>query len=284
MTSAALRGSLLLVPNTLDLGTAHAPQLADVLGLQVITEASRLTHWVAEDAKVARAFLKRVAAQSPLTLPLQSIQIQELPRPPKGREVVSDPRALNLLLAPALQGHDIGLISDAGLPAVADPGALLVAAAHSAGLRVWPLAGASSLLLALAASGLNGQRFAFEGYLPTDAGERAGRVRALETLSRRERQTQIAIETPYRNTALATALIDTLQPATALSIACGVTLPGGWCITRPVNQWRHSPPQFTDKHHPAVFLAGGLKSAAPTRGQSLRPCRRRAALRLFSLA
>jgi 16S rRNA (cytidine1402-2'-O)-methyltransferase len=247
-------GSLLLVPNTLDLGTAHAPPLDSLLGNQVITEASRLTHWVAEDAKVARAFLKRVAEHTPLALPLQAIQIQELPRPPKGRATPPDPREFSALLSPALQGHDVGLISDAGLPAVADPGALLVAAAHAAGIRVWPLAGASSLMLALAASGLNGQRFCFAGYLPTDAAERTAHVRALETASRRERQTQIAIETPYRNAALAAALIDTLMPSTQLSIACGVTLPGGWCVTRAVNQWRQAPPRFTDKHLPAVFL------------------------------
>jgi 16S rRNA (cytidine1402-2'-O)-methyltransferase len=247
-------GTLLLVPNTLDLGTAHAPPLEMLLGAQVMAEAARLTHWVAEDAKVARAFLKRVAAHTPLALPLQSIQIAELPRPPKGRAAPADPPTLAALLAPALQGHDIGLVSDAGLPAVADPGALLVAAAHAAGVRVWPLAGASSLLLALSASGLDGQRFAFTGYLPTDAAERAARVRLLEATSRRERQTQIAIETPYRNAALAAALIEMLQPATRLSIACGVTLPGGWCLTRPVSAWRQAPPQFTDKHLPAVFL------------------------------
>ena len=254
MTSAAVRGSLLLVPNTLDLGTAHAAALDSLLGAGVIITAARLAHWVAEDAKVARAFLKRVAEHTPLALPLQAIQIDELPRPPKGRAATPDPRAWTALLAPALQGHDIGLISDAGLPAVADPGALLVAAAHAAGVRVWPLAGASSLMLALAASGLNGQHFAFVGYLPTDAAERATRVRALEGLSRREQQTQIAIETPYRNAALAAALIDILQPTTRLSMACGVTLPGGWCITRTVSQWRQAPPQFTDKHLPAVFL------------------------------
>jgi 16S rRNA (cytidine1402-2'-O)-methyltransferase len=254
MTTAPVRGSLLLVPNTLDLGTVHAPPLDALLGTQVITEASRLTHWVAEDAKVARAFLKRVAQHAALAVPLQSIQINELPRPPKGRAAAADPREWSALLAPALQGEDLGLISDAGLPAVADPGALLVAAAHAAGIRVWPLAGASSLMLALAASGLEGQRFAFAGYLPTDAAERAARVRDMEAASRREQQTQIAIETPYRNAALAAALIETLQPATRLSIACGVTLPGGWCLTRKVSEWRQAPPQFADKHLPAVFL------------------------------
>jgi len=251
-------GSLLLVPNTLDLGAPHTPSIATVLGTQVLTESARLAYWVAEDAKVARAFLKRVAEHVPLALPLQAIQIVELPRAPKGRDSACNAAAgageLGALLAPARQGHDIGLISDAGLPAVADPGALLVAAAHEAGVRVWPLAGASSLMLALAASGLQGQRFTFAGYLPTDAAQRVAQVRKMEATSRREQQTQIVIETPYRNAALAAALIDSLQPQTRLCIACGVTLPGGWCRTRTVAQWRAVPPQFADKHLPAVFL------------------------------
>jgi 16S rRNA (cytidine1402-2'-O)-methyltransferase len=247
-------GSLLLVPNTLDQGVPQAPSIERVLGSDVLAAAARLTHWVAEDAKSARAFLKRVAQHQALAQPLQGIDVQELPRPVKGRSEGVDPRQFERLLAPALQGHDLGLLSEAGLPAVADPGALLVAAAHAAGVRVWPLAGASSLMLALAASGLQGQRFAFVGYLPTDAAERASRVRALEAASRREQQTQIAIETPYRNAALATAMLDTLQPTTRLAIACGVTLPGGWCAMRPVRSWRATPPQFADKHLPAVFL------------------------------
>jgi 16S rRNA (cytidine1402-2'-O)-methyltransferase len=247
-------GTLLLVPNTLDLGAPQAAPIEAVLGVEVLATAARLSHWVAEDAKQARAFLKRVAQQHALAQPLQAIDVQQLPRPPKGRDDPPDVHALRHLLAPAQQGHDIGLLSDAGLPAVADPGALLVAAAHATGVRVWPLAGASSLMLALAASGLQGQRFAFAGYLPTEPAERAARLRTLEASSRREQQTQIAIETPYRNAALASALIETLQPATRLSIACGVTLPGGWCVTRTIAAWRAAPPAFPDKHLPAVFL------------------------------
>jgi 16S rRNA (cytidine1402-2'-O)-methyltransferase len=137
---------------------------------------------------------------------------------------------------------------------VADPGAALVASAHRLGLTVLPLAGPSSLMLALAASGLNGQSFAFVGYLPTEAGARAARLQVLQQQSRRERQTQIAIETPYRNTALMTALLQDLQPETQLSVAVGLTLPGGWCATRSVAQWRSQPPTFDNKHLPAVFL------------------------------
>jgi 16S rRNA (cytidine1402-2'-O)-methyltransferase len=248
------RGTLLLVPNTLDLGAPDAPSIDTVLAAGVLQHAARLAHWVAEDAKTTRAFLKRVNAVVPLARPLQTIDIRELPRPPKG--VRTAPLDLDFapLLAPALAGADIGLISEAGLPAVADPGAALVAAAHRLGIDVLPLAGPSSLLLALAASGLNGQSFAFVGYLPTDAAERTTRVQALQQQSRRERQTQLAIETPYRNAALMTALLTALQPDTQLSVACGLTLPGGWCKTRSVAQWRAQPPAFDNKHLPAVFL------------------------------
>jgi 16S rRNA (cytidine1402-2'-O)-methyltransferase len=256
MSGAPPRGRLWLVPNALDLGSDPVAPLDRVLPRAAIERAAALGHWVVEDAKSARAFLKRVEALCPLGRALQAIEVRELPRPPKdGRAPQAD---LAPLLAPALAGHDIGLLSDAGLPAVADPGAALVAEAHAAGIAVEPLAGPSSITLALAASGLHGQSFAFVGYLPTEPGARAARVRELEQRSRREGQTQIAIETPYRNAALAGALIETLQPDTRLAIACGLTLPGGWCRTRPVREWRAEPPRFADKHAPAVFcwLAG----------------------------
>ena len=251
---AAPRGTLLLVPNTLDLGAADAPCIDAVLPAGVLQQAARLTHWVAEDAKTTRAFLKRVDGLFPLAQPLQAIEIRELPRPAKGARTAAPAVDLTPLLSPALAGHDIGLISEAGLPAVADPGAALVACAHRLGITVRPLAGSSSLLLALAASGLNGQSFAFVGYLPTDAAERAARLQALQQHSRRERQTQIAIETPYRNAALMVALLEALHADTQLSVACGLTLPTGWCLTRSVAQWRARPPVFADKHLPAVFL------------------------------
>ena len=248
------RGTLLLVPNTLDLGAPDAPSIDAVLPAGVLQQAARLAHWVAEDAKTTRAFLKRVDTLFPLVQPLQAIEISELPRPAKGARTAAPAVDLTPMLSAALAGHDIGLISEAGLPAVADPGAALVACAHRLGVAVRPLAGPSSLLLALAASGLNGQSFAFVGYLPTDAAQRAARLQALQQQSRRERQTQIAIETPYRNAALMTALLESLQPDTQLSVACGLTLPAGWCMTRSVAQWRARPPAFADKHLPAVFL------------------------------
>ena len=254
-------GRLVLVPNTLDLGTDNEVDLRDVLPQAVIARAAALGHWVAENAKTTRAFLKRVDRLVPLAQPLQLVQITELPRPPKGGGVGKGlPAAVDLgpLLAPALAGHDVGLLSEAGLPAVADPGAALVQAAHGLGLRVEPLAGPSALLLALAASGLNGQSFAFVGYLPVESAARAARIRELEALSRRANQTQIAIETPYRNDALLGALIEHLQPATRLAVACGLTLPGERCESRKVQAWRASRGVPLGSRLPAVFswLAG----------------------------
>ena len=244
----------MLVPTPLDFGLRDAsplPELQEVLALGVIRQAAALSHWVAENAKTARAFLKRVDAVVALAQPLQSLHIVELPRPAKGASAAA-PADLSMLLAPALQGHDIGLVSEAGLPAVADPGAALVRAAHDLGLTVLPLAGASALLLALAASGLNGQSFAFVGYLPVEAASRATRIRELEALSRRAAQAQLAIETPYRNPALLAALLATLQPATRLSVSCGLTRAQGWTHSDSVAGWRDRPrPVASDV--PAVF-------------------------------
>ena len=248
---AAAIGTLWLVPAPLDLGTAATP-LDEVLPRGVIRRAAALAHWVAEDARSARALLKRVHAVEPLALPLQSIQIIELPRPRKGSREALPAEAWRALLQPALEGHDLGLISEAGLPAVADPGAALVAEAHQAGVPVLPLPGASSLLLTLAASGLNGQSFAFVGYLPQEAAARAARIRELEALSRRLQQTQLVIETPYRNAALLQALLAALAPTTRLSVSCGLTLPGGWTRADSVTAWRARPLQMPDRW-PAVF-------------------------------
>ena len=254
MSGPAPRGRLVLVPNTLDLGTDCEVDLRAVLPQAVIERAATLGHWVAENAKTTRALLKRVGALVPLAQPLQQVQISELPRPPKGGGAKGAAAPdLKPLLAPALAGHDIGLLSEAGLPAVADPGALLVAAAHALGLVVEPLAGPSALLLALAASGLNGQSFAFVGYLPVDAAARAARIRELDALSRRLNQTQIAIETPYRNDALLAALAEHLQPGTRLAVACGLTLPGQRCETRTAKAWRQQPGPALGGRLPAVF-------------------------------
>jgi 16S rRNA (cytidine1402-2'-O)-methyltransferase len=240
----AVRGALFLVPNTLDFGTpAEAARIDEVLPASVIRTAARLTHWVAENAKTTRAFLKRIDAVVPLPCALQAMSIVELPRPQKGARNAPAPD-LGALLVPAFQGHDIGLISEAGLPAVADPGAALVQAAHGAGIQVIALPGPSSLVLALAASGLNGQSFAFVGYLPVEAAERGARIRELEALSRRVHQTQLMIETPYRNGALLAALLGHLQPGTRLSVSGALTLPNGFTRTDTVQSWKSRPTEL----------------------------------------
>ena len=232
-------GTLYLVPNTLDFGSAGSvTPIQDLMPLGVIRVAAALGHWISENAKTTRAFLKRVDAVIPLAEPIQSIRIVELPRPPKGGHgkavTIDGPR----LLAPALEGRDLGLQSEAGLPGVADPGSEIVEAAHAMGIQVQPLPGASSLLLALAASGHNGQSFAFVGYLPTDPTARSVRIKELEALSRRHAQTQLMIETPYRNDALLSALLAHLQPSTRLSISCGLTCPGAFTRSGSVGDWR----------------------------------------------
>ncbi len=245
------QGRLILVPNTLDLD-AQAVDIQDLLPLGVLRQAAALQHWAVENARSARSFLKRVQAVTPLACPLQALAMAELPRPRKGSGQTVPAAEWQMLLAPALAGHDLGLLSEAGLPAVADPGAALVQAAHRAGIAVVPLAGASSLLLALAASGLNGQSFAFIGYLPQEAAPRASRLRDLEAASRRLQQTQIVIETPYRNAALLAALLAGLQPQTQLSVSIGLTGPAGWTHTASVAQWRQAPRSMSDRE-PAVF-------------------------------
>lgn len=255
-TRSSAPGTLVLVPNTLDFGLAPVP-LDEVLPAGVIRRAAALTHWAAEDAKTARAFLKRVDAVVPLARPLQAIEVTELPRPRKGSREAVPASAWQALLAPALAGVDVGLISEAGLPAVADPGAALVAAAHELGVPVLPLSGPSSLMMALAASGLNGQSFAFVGYLPQDAAARVARIKELEALSRRLGQTQLMIETPYRNEALLDSLLQTLAPMTRLAVCAGLTTPTPYSASANVAEWRRRTPRLPDRV-PAVFavLAG----------------------------
>ena len=246
-------GKLILMPNTLDFGVDDSLDLRDVLPQRVIETAARLTHWAAENAKTTRSLLKRVDAISPLAQPLQAMQIAELPRPPKGGRGGGDDAAAWLaLLDPAHEGHDLGLISEAGLPAVADPGAALVQAAHGAGVPVVALPGPSALLLALAASGLNGQSFAFVGYLPVEAAARDVRIREIEAMSRRLGQTQLIIETPYRNAALLAALVAQLKGDTRLSVSCALATPVAFTRSDRVAAWRTAPTGLP-ADRPAVF-------------------------------
>ena len=240
-----MKGTLFLVPNALGAGA-----LDHVLTSEVRSITASLDYFVAENAKTARAFLNQVALTHPLRLKLQDIEIREL-------NVKTPASALPDLLAPLLAGRQGGLVSEAGVPAVADPGADLVRLAHERGIRVRPLVGPSSILLALMSSGLSGQNFAFNGYLPTDVAERANRIRQLEQRSRQEQQTQIFIETPYRNDALLQALSTHCQPSTQICIATQLTLEDEAIQRMSAQAWKQEIaagrlPDFRKK--PTVFL------------------------------
>ncbi|WJF89500.1 SAM-dependent methyltransferase [Paraburkholderia bonniea] len=233
-------GVLYLIPNTLGEGDADA--LATVLPASVQAKAASLCYYIGENAKTTRVFLKKIGTERPI----QEIEIKEL-------NVNTPAGEIDRLLAPILAGTDAGLVSEAGCPAVADPGALLVRRAHERGVKVVPFVGPSSILLALMASGLNGQSFAFHGYLPVDAVERAKRLRDLEQQSRKGRQTQIFIETPYRNRALFDTLLATCAPSTLVCVAVDLTLGSETIMSHATADWKKK--AVPDLHkRPAIFL------------------------------
>jgi 16S rRNA (cytidine1402-2'-O)-methyltransferase len=245
-----MTGILYLVPNTLGQTDVDFHSLAQIIPAEVLALTARLDYFIAENAKTTRAFLKLVAATHSLAKPLQEIHIAEL-------NVNTAPSALPALLAPLMAGQDAGLISEAGVPAVADPGANLVRLAHDKGISVKPLVGPSSLLLAVMASGLNGQSFAFNGYLPVESGQRTKRIKELENRSRQERQTQLFIETPYRNGPLLEALCATCQANTLVCVATDLTLASESVKTQTAMGWKNDlmsgkAPNFHKK--PSVFL------------------------------
>ena len=209
------------------------------LPVAVLQRIRELKDFVVENAKSARAFLSAAGCRP------RELSITELNEHTPAGDL---PR----LLAPLREGRPLGLLSEAGCPAIADPGAALVEAAHAAGFRVVPLVGPSAITLALMASGLEGQRFAFCGYLPRDAAERNRRIKQLEQRSRREQETEIFIETPYRNDALLAALVDACAPGTRLCVAADLTLPTESIRTQALADWRRSRPTLGKR--PAVFL------------------------------
>lgn len=217
-----MAGTLYLIP--VPLGPV-APETC--LPPDTLAAARRLDRFVVERAKTARAHLKAMGHP----LPLQSIAMQELNEHTPASAIAD-------LLAPLVAGHDLGLLSEAGCPAVADPGANLVRAAHAASIAVVPLVGPSSILLALMASGLGGQRFAFHGYLPAKEPERSRSIQALEKAARRDQATQLFIETPYRAAALLDALAATLSPAMLVSVGADLGLPGQFIRTQRAQDWR----------------------------------------------
>ena len=234
--SSDRRGSLYLLPNTLG---DVAPEA--VIPTAALDRARSLDYIIAEDPKAARAFLKRIAP----TRPLQSIRVERLDHNTKGSDIPA-------FLEPLLAGSDAGLLSESGLPAVADPGASLVRLAHEKGVHVAPLSGPSSILLALSASGLDGQRFAFHGYLPIAETELVSTLKECERQSRKLKQTQIFMETPYRNDRTLAAMLRALAPATLVCVAADLTLESETVKTRPVVAWRKETLQL--KGRPTVFL------------------------------
>jgi 16S rRNA (cytidine1402-2'-O)-methyltransferase len=253
--SAITRGKLYLVPAPLDFGCDAQAALQDVMPWATLQIAARLPCWICENAKSTRAYLKRINELQPLTHVIQSLQIQELPREIHKKGDHAGNFDARPLLAAAMQGTDMGLVSEAGMPAIADPGSSVVRAAHDLGLQVVPLTGPMSLMLALAASGLNGQNFAFVGYLPQEAASRAQRIRELESLTLKTGQTQLFIETPYRNAVLLQALLQTLQGNTRLALSCGLTMEQGWSHSAQVSAWHRGKPDVPT-NLPTVFCIG----------------------------
>ena len=247
-----MTGTLYLVPNLLGLVPPER-----VLPAHTLEVARGLAHWVVETPKAARAFLGSIGPAQPIA----ALDIAALPRDPGAVDV-------RTLLGPALRGADLGLLSDAGAPGVADPGAGVVAAAHAAGVRVVPLVGPSALLLGLMAAGMNGQRFAFHGYLPVKPDARARALTTLERDSRAQDMTQLFIETPYRNAAMIATLAQVLEGSTAVCDAADLTLPTETIERRSAVAWRTVDATRYDKR-PALFLlqaaAGRAVRSAPTR-------------------
>lgn len=248
-----MTGILYLIPNSLGPSSDQQHPLAHIIPETVQAMSAQLHYFVAENAKTARAHLKLIDQAHPLSKPIQEIHIAELH--------VNTPAAeLDTLIAPLLQGHDVGLISEAGVPAVADPGANLVRLAHQKGITVRPLVGPSSLLLGLMGSGLNGQSFAFHGYLPTDATARAKRIKELEDRSRKEKQTQLFIETPYRNAAMLEALCSQCAGSTLICVATDLSLSSEKIETLAASEWKkrlqkNAAPDFHKKPSLFLFLA-----------------------------
>ena len=230
-----MRSTLYAIPTPL----GGAP--ADALPEPVLGIIRSLRDFVAENAKTARGFLAAVG----MPCALRELRVEVL-----DEHTPAD--SVRALLAPLREGRPLGLLSEAGCPAIADPGALLVDAAHREGHRVAPLIGPSSIVLALMASGLEGQRFAFCGYLPREKDAREIRIRQLEQRSRAEIATQIFIETPYRNQAMVSSLLRVCSPQTRLCVATDLTLPQELVSVRSIAAWRSAPP--APARHPCVFL------------------------------
>ncbi len=235
-----MTGKLYLIPTPIS-----PTDIAWVMPQLVQQRVGAIQHFVVEHPKTARQFLKKINSQ----YALQSLQLQELNEHTHEKD-------LQNLLEPLLEGHDVGLLSEAGCPAIADPGAGLIRLAHQHNIRVIPFVGPSSISMALMASGLNGQCFAFHGYLPIESNARIEKILSLEKLSIQQDQTQIFIETPYRNQKLLEQLAKTCAETTQLCIASHITASNETITTKTIRQWRITPPPNLHKI-PSIFLLHG---------------------------
>ena len=232
------RGTLYLIPTLL--GDTDIERVIPSYNIQIVRE---LSVFVVEELKTARHFLKKAAYPRPFDSSLFFVLNEHTP---KGE--------INEMLEPLLRGSDVGLLSEAGLPCVADPGASLVSLCHQEKIKVVPLSGPSSIFMALMASGFNGQQFTFHGYLPIDAKDKIKKIREMETAVNKSGQTQIFIEAPYRNRKLLQLLADTCCPETLICVACMISSSEESIKTLPAADWRKQIGEIDKK--PVVFLIG----------------------------
>jgi len=231
-----VQGRLYLIPSVLG---DNEP--LEVLPISIKGAIEEIDFYIVENEKSARRFIKKISPRKSQS----KLNIETLNK-------FTEPAIIPTFLQPCLEGHDVGVISDAGCPGIADPGAEVVLIAHEKFIQVIPLVGPSSILLAMMASGLNGQNFAFTGYLPIENADRKKAIKALERISRDTKQSQIFIETPYRNDKLLQELLKTLAPNTKLSVACDITLPTEQIATRTVSDWKHI--KWELHKRPAIFI------------------------------
>lgn len=231
-----MKGKLIMIPNLLCDGI-----VSDVIPDGVLEAVKKIRHFIVEDVRTARRYLKKIDK----SVDIDSLTFYLLNKHTEKTEIRS-------YLKPAIEGHDVGVISEAGVPGVADPGAEIVAIGHELDIKVVPLTGPSSIIMALMASGLNGQNFLFHGYLPFKSNDRAQAVRKLEEQSRRQKQTQVFIETPFRNEQMLKDILRTCNPTVRLCIACNITAENEFIKTKTIAQWQKNIPDIQKK--PAVFL------------------------------
>ncbi len=233
------KGKLFLIPSTLG---DNEP--LEVLPISIKRAIEDIDYYIVENEKTARRFIKKISPRKPQP----SLRLVTLNK-------YTEAESLAGFLEPCLEGHDVGVLSEAGCPGIADPGAQVVKIAHEKNIQVIPLVGPSSIILALMASGFNGQNFAFNGYLPIDSAERKKSIKKMEKLSVDLSQSQLCIETPYRNDRLLADMLKSLSPNTRLCIACDITLNTEYIATKTVADWKKGLPQLHKR--PAIFIIQG---------------------------